>query len=792
MNRSVVARYCGMVVLFCAFLTSCGGTGASSPEESPSPAPRQEQTVIYNLMEEKWAEERTDADVLSWNVSDCLEVSLPDLEGADWSYEFSAVEGSCYYVLQDMLTKQEEGLDHALYWTVTDAASGESAMGQWELQAAPEAETREEIDSLLAAYVENLAWITGMDVSGGKVFLFFHQRESNGEGTVTTHYYKAQADQEGRIEGVVDLLPALQESRIMPQEDNIQLPGGRCDTAGRCYVGDGTMSHIGVIDQEGKLLTVLEEQGELLYYIGKMPEGSPLYACENFAEKKLVIMTCDEQEQKELYRGEYELLDQCLMNPNGDMIYDKNGILMRWNVVKGTCEKMYAAKGQNFINCDGILEGADGKVFAVFRQNDGTFLYGFTDQEMETVVIRMELLVWGNDYIETCASEYTKRHPGVVIEFMERQEDTELQLNRIMAQISQGEGPELMLVPKEQLQALQKGGALAELSEVLPASDQEQIFPGVLENGKVGEGLYGITCGATFSTLLTSDQVWQGETWSLEDVMRILEDRERAGNPVEQFSDVSYKGEQAYITLYELVLANIGRCSLVDLQAGKCYFDTEEFRRVLEFCKKCEETTQNSPSYTDEENAQRLREGEILTWRMEGNLMTFSRACALLGEGVRPVGYPTDGKSGNLLMAMYDPSVVVNIHSGHREIVDDFLRYLLDYKSQRQYSTRWVRMDVLQDCVEECVDSYGYATPVPVFRMGNRSVIVLEGKKDGTSYLTEFLEMAVDSVPYETELDMIRSIVREETNVYFAGDRGLEETARIIQRRVQLYLDELK
>ncbi|MDE6518304.1 MAG: extracellular solute-binding protein, partial [Acetatifactor sp.] len=367
-----------------------------------------------------------------------------------------------------------------------------------------------------------------------------------------------------------------------------------------------------------------------------------------------------------------------------------------WNVVRGTCESLYAGKNQNFVDCDGILEGADGKVFAVFRQNDKTFLYGFSAKEMETVVLRLELLTWGEDYIETCASEYTRQHPGVVIEIMERQEDTEMQLSRTVAQISQGEGPELMLVRRQQLQALQKEGALAELSKVLSASDQEQLFPGVLENGKVGEGLYGITCGATFSTLLVSDQLWQGATWSLQDAMRILDEREKTGNPVEQFSNASYKrkGQQAFITLYELVLANIGRCSLVDLQEGKCYFDTEEFCRVLEFCKKCEETMQDSPDYTDEEIAQRLRDGEILTYRIEGNLMEFSRACALAGEGIHPVGYPTNGKSGNLVMN-YDGCVAVNVHAEHWEIVDDFLRYLVDYKSQRQYSTSWVRMDVL-------------------------------------------------------------------------------------------------
>ena len=56
--------------------------------------------------------------------------------------------------------------------------------------------------------------------------------------------------------------------------------------------------------------------------------------------------------------------------------------------------------------------------------------------------------------------------------------------------------------------------------------------------------------------------------------------------------------------------------------------------------------------------------------------------------------------------------------------------------------------------------------------------------------LDEFPEMAGDSVPYRTELDIIRNIVQEETDACFAGDRNPKETAQIIQSRVQLYLDE--
>lgn len=774
--------FCGAAMLLLVFLTGCGDVGTADPTgESPSPAPRQEQTAVYNLLEEKWAGERREAEILSWSVADCLEVSLPDWRSADFSYYFSAVEGSCYYVLQDLLTKQGEAFEHALYWAVTDAVSGESTMEQWTLQAAPE--TEGETASLLEAFEDNRAWITGMDVSGDKIYLFFQQDEAQ----ETTHYYKARTDREGHIEELLDLLPALQEGEMLPQE-NMLLPGGRCDSAGRCYVGDGATSRIGVMDQEGRLLTVLEEPGEAgepLTYIGKLPEGIPLYACGNFKEQRLVILGYDGQGQKEFYRGEYELLQQCLIQPDGDLLYGTNGRLLRWNVVQGTCENLYDGKNLNFLNCDGILEGAGGKVFAVFRQEDGTFLYGFTDREMETVVIRLELLCRGDDYIQTCASEYGRRHPGVIIEVTEPEGDTELQLNRTMARLTQGEGPELLLVRRTQLQALQREGVLAELSQVLPAGEQEQIFPGVLQNGRIGDSLYGITYSTVFSTLLVSDQVWQEETWSLEDILQLLEERERAGNAVEQFSALPYSEFLAFHMLYDLVLANIGNSSFLDLQAGNCHFDTEEFRQVLELCKRWKQEAQSS-QLTEQEM---VLEGKALVYKLEGNLIDFSRAYASLGEDFHAVGYPTQGKAGNLLMS-YDGCVAVSAAADHREIIDDFLRFLVSYKAQKQYGMNWVRTDVLRDSVTEQVEFYDYPAPVPVFRQGDRSVIVLMGKQDGSSYLPEFLETAGNAIPYETELDMIRNIVQEEADAYFAGDKGLQETAEIIQSRVQLYLDE--
>ncbi len=791
-NRCICRAAQGTALLLLLLLCGCRkGADISSDWEEGRESKSQsveEQPPVYDLIEEDWAPVKTLGEGASWNVADCLEVSLPDTADADFSYYFSAVDGSCYYVLEDLVVEQEEKFGHTLYWAVTDVSGTESVLEKWELQAAEDAGN--EVKSLVEAFGDNRAWINGMDLWEGRVFLFLQQRDAQGR---TTHYYRALTDREGQVEEVLDLLPALREGELL-HEDNMQLSGGRCDGAGRCYIGDGTLGRVGVIDRDGRLLTVLEapgKQGIPLTYMGKMEDGRPLYACGDSRGQSLTVLGYDGQMQKVLYQGDYELLQNGLICSDGGILYGQSGKLLRWDVLRGACECLYDGKNLDFINCDGMLAGMEGEVYAVFRQEDGTFIYGFTDRAVETVVIRLEQLTWGNDYIETCVSEYMRRHPGVVIEIAERQENIESQQSRVMARLSQGEGPELLLVNRQQLLALEREGALAELSDVLTAAEREQIFPAVLEKGRVGDGLYGIACDTAFSTLLVSDQVWQGDAWSLQDVLEIVEERERTGHPLEWYSDSSYGGKGASAMLNDLVLANLGRSSLVDLEAGKCYFDTEVFCRVLELCGRSQQTAQGSTNLTEEEIVKRFLEGKILAFKAEGNLMEVSRKSALLGEGIHEVGYPTEGKSGHLAMA-YDGCVAVNASGEHREIVEDFLRSLVDYKSQRQYSTGWVREDVLRDCVKEQVELYNFPAPVPVFRHGDRSVTVLEGKPDGSSYLTEFLRVAKDSVPYETELDMVRDMVREEAEAFFAGHRSVEDTARTIQKRVQMYLDEGK
>ena len=80
----------------------------------------------------------------------------------------------------------------------------------------------------------------------------------------------------------------------------------------------------------------------------------------------------------------------------------------------------------------------------------------------------------------------------------------------------------------------------------------------------------------------------------------------------------------------------------------------------------------------------------------------------------------------------------------------------------------------------------------PAFLLSEQSVIPLEGKPDGTSYLQEYMELLDKGKPEGWWTTELRGIVQEEAGAFFAGDRSASTAAEIIQNRVQNYLDERK
>lgn len=166
----------------------------------------------------------------------------------------------------------------------------------------------------------------------------------------------------------------------------------------------------------------------------------------------------------------------------------------------------------------------------------------------------------------------------------------------------------------------------------------------------------------------------------------------------------------------------------------------------------------------------------------------FSQTLSEYGDGGHLVGYPAEGV-GHFVDSNFS-FLAVNAESEHKEEIRDYIALLLDY--DRQMYRDWgmgvsIRRDVVRDSVviEDGV-------PKRIITINGNTLLSEVNclKPDGSSYQEEFMELLESAVARDKWPAQIREILTEEMEPYVQGDKTAREAARLIQNRVQLYLDE--
>lgn len=298
--------------------------------------------------------------------------------------------------------------------------------------------------------------------------------------------------------------------------------------------------------------------------------------------------------------------------------------------------------------------------------------------------------------------------------------------------------------------------------------------------------------GVEYSALIASKELCPAGTWTWEEAVDLLEKLEQEGQPVHAVTN-GWGGTSALSgsdLLCGFFLRDLEHCSLLDLENGKAYFDTEEFCHLLEICKRYSEKENASESGNTvmndnigAETRKQLKQGEILCYTPVGiglaDFISFSEDMADLGEDYHVVGYPTDGGNGRFMRCT--EGAAINSFSYHREAAEEFIRYIVSQEAQ-MVADAPVRRDTYE---ERVVKSDTVYWTIPGGKM-----IKVYAKPDKTSYLPEYLELLEQCTRDSGMLDMLKDIIREETEAFFSGNKDARAVADTIQSRVQIYLDE--
>lgn len=379
-------------------------------------------------------------------------------------------------------------------------------------------------------------------------------------------------------------------------------------------------------------------------------------------------------------------------------------------------------------------------------------------------------LVYGTLHLEqemeTWISQYNLAQNEVRIEIREYgQEGLEEGLVRLNAELVQGKGPDLIDLSDINVGSYISLGILADIYPLLEADPElspDLFMPGELKLYETEGHLYGIAPGYRLETLMGEKAVLgEPEDWTVEKMRGLV-------NALPQGS--SFVNNLGSLGFLRIVLHR-GMEEYVDREAGTCSFDSDDFKELLKLAAMMD----TLPLFDDEEQA--FAEEKLLANRVYISGLEDYAASVSLFEG-KPtvcVGFPSR-EGGGALVTSYLP---IGIRCGEKQDAAwKFVRSLLENEFQENH-IRFnfpLRRDSLQKKLEE--EAARFAED-----------------KSGEEMFREEDSDDLYQIIYNTNCSRVLDadiwrIVEEEVGTCFEGDKSIEEAAGVIQRRVEIYMQE--
>lgn len=769
-------------ILLCGVAAGCGEgkTEPSVPAGQPGQAEQSEQPARWKTQgfalseKEEKDEELNVRQYMLWERDGALDVR----EGKDIdTVDFGSL-GELFWRLNSVAERGER-----LEWVleIYNAFTEESVVKKF---------SREELGLEKSAD----GWLTGMDLIEQDQYVFqWVEAEHDDQGFTTcwTADRRIYTDFSGELYSV-DLWPAYLEAGLAEEGVNADslLRRGGCDGRGNTYVLASRektgYTSVHLFDRSGKM--ILEYRGEQFQSVQKplrTGEGELVFPVWDSRNRQYEYLWADTEggEMRSLAKGDTftQSIFQMYGMRGGDIYYNRaNREIVKWNIESGSRTRVLDLQ-ENGLAAGVRIQMALGKerdqpiLCLMDTGHEKEWLAPLTDEEIpEQEIVRLAALLKSPYSVGTPVADSVSAAASDNRDFLYRYEDdtTEEARTRVLADLSSGNGPDLMYVTLEDMRMLEEKGALLDMGELLPEARVKEMLPGAVEIGTVNGKLVGIPVNVQAGTLMVSRDTWPKDSWTLEDLIGLMESGELEGGIFHGMGQQDIYYFYPVGTMNCLLEYSLADSFLIDWEKRKSHFDDERFLRLLEL------TYQN------------LNEGpvETETWLNGGKRISYHQVGSGLNDSIfdvgreqengHYVGLPTSGDCGNYLTT--EGVIVVNAATRNKEAVRAYLKTFCSREFQSDLSDAGVfGYDPGTGFVDE---SSGKLT-----WNGVDEIAVFPDNTTSVDRANKFLRECVAAPPTYPAL---KEIIFEELTVMYDQNRDPGEVAKIIHNRVQLYLDE--
>lgn len=532
-----------------------------------------------------------------------------------------------------------------------------------------------------------------------------------------------------------------------------------------------------------------------------------------------------------------------------DIYYDYNGNIYGYKFDTDTKDKVIdwieCDINSNNINSYSILP--DGRVIAFESsyddqaQKNNMQLIVMTRVDAASVVNKTVLtfacmyLDWNMRDAIVKFNRASNTHRIVVRDYSEYNTDDDYNagIQKLNTEMLSGKLPDMIdnntySMPVEQYAAK---GFLTDLYELIDADadlSREDFVQPVLKALESADGkLYQLPRTFAVSTAIALDKVaGDYDTWNLaavKDAMTKLQDGASVFDVYRTKSDI----------LQTCIARNID--AFVDWENGSAHFDSDEFKALLEFANQFPETY-DWENATDEENdsaQNRMNSGkQLMTDMYVSSFEDMLYQLTGYNGGVKFVGYPSEDGTSNHTFQI-DGSIAISSTCADKTAAWNFMKQFLteDYQSGSNVWNFPINQKAFDQKMKDAMteeyqtdengnvvkDENGNPIRIPKMTYYTTdagggvafaattetaaSTVVIGGSgvnEDGPisiyAMTQEQADQILDLINATTAVygydESILNIISDEAAAYFAGEKSLDDTANMIQSRVNLYVAE--
>ncbi len=467
--------------------------------------------------------------------------------------------------------------------------------------------------------------------------------------------------------------------------------------------------------------------------------------------------------------------------------YDK---LISLNPADGSTEDILKFKDvdvkESSVSCITKI-GDDLYVVVNDGESESSDIVKLTPKMRKDVTERKEIVLASlyDDYdLNSLVIEFNKAHPDIHItlknyySWENADADVEDARKTMINDITGNNPPDLVNLNEINVRDFVKQGVLEDLTALADQSagiNLDDYNESVLNCFRVDGTLVSIPRSYYLRTLAVNKEDFGDKRgWTLSEMIEY--DKAHPNGSITSFTD-------RYGLMNMCLYDNID--SFINWETGECRFESDEFKQLLEYIASYPESY-NYDSITSYKPAEEIANGKILSFEASiYDLQSIQQYDDYLFAGKADfIGYPTmDGKPTAIIQPY--TSVAICKKSGNKDIAWKFIESVLATPHSERDALPANEKE-MKKLIDEELSKAG--------KQSNSSISWGDGESYDFHYATqdeidEFKKILSEARISRADSQLV-SIIEEETGSFFAGQKSVDECAKIIQSRISIYVTE--